>query len=318
MTKLELLEELQRRNIPAMLCDEGALLISPARLPDYGIGITPMGEWLDCYAFERYAGSDLGRAGHRTLDNAIAWGTLLIVSCEAQLSAEMPDKSTNIYTSEQLSKILFKTQVDAIKNEVINSSFGEFVEQSIADGEAPQLVEFMHGIGGMKAINAMVGYWQIRDQVQEYQRQHGVSGLIRCNVKARNQTIDFLDWDCQLLLQDSDLPLLKQQVPQLVEAFLSLSTGYELVIEHDDESEKPTTAAALRNHARSAVAGWISTTSHEWTKAADDQWVGHFIDKPEPDKLTLRLYLDRPDRDDSECLTFVARHPDQSRFPWMD
>jgi hypothetical protein len=207
--------------------------------------------------------------------------------------------NTDIYTSEQLSKILSKAQTDSLKNEVINPSLGEFVQQSIVAGEAPQLVEVMHGIGGMNAVNAMVGYWQIRDQVQDYQRQHGVSGLVTRSVEARNQTIEFLDWNCQLLLQESDLPLLKQQVPRLVEAFLNLSTGYDLVIEHDDETESPTTAAALRNHARSAVSGWIAAQSHQWTKEADDQWVGHFIDKPEPDKLTLYLYLDRPDRDES-------------------
>jgi hypothetical protein len=224
---------------------------------------------------------------------------------------------TGIYTSEQLSKILSKAQVDAIKNEVINPSFGEFVEQSIAAGEAPRLVEVMHGIGGVKALSSMVGYWEIRAQVQDYQLQHGVSGLVTRSVEARNQTIEFLDWNCQLLLQESDLPLLKQQVPRLVEAFLNLSTGYDLVIEHDDETESPTTAAALRNHTRSALAGWIAAKSHEWTKEADDRWRGHSIDKLEPDKLTLILYLDRPDREDSECLTFVARHPDQSRFPWL-
>jgi len=53
------------------------------------LGIAPLGDGLDCYAYESYAGSDLGIAGHRTLDGAIAWALLLIVSCDSAMSAAL-------------------------------------------------------------------------------------------------------------------------------------------------------------------------------------------------------------------------------------
>ena len=89
MTRLQLIESLESRNIRFQLADNQAILCHFSGLEDYGVGITPMGDWLDCYAYESYAGSDLGQAGHRTLDEAIAWGLMKIVSCEARLSAEM-------------------------------------------------------------------------------------------------------------------------------------------------------------------------------------------------------------------------------------
>lgn len=89
MTELELIEVLHSRNLKYQLADNGAILCEFPELGNYGLGISPMGAWLDCYAYESYAGSDLGQAGHRTLEEAIAWALLLIVSCEARISAEI-------------------------------------------------------------------------------------------------------------------------------------------------------------------------------------------------------------------------------------
>lgn len=89
MTELELIESLHSRGITTQIADNGAILCDFPELGDYGLGITPMGEQLDCYTYESYAGSDLGIAGHRTLNEAIAWALLLIVSCEARISAEL-------------------------------------------------------------------------------------------------------------------------------------------------------------------------------------------------------------------------------------
>ena len=89
MTKLELIESLESRNIRYWFSDNGAILCRFSGLTDLGLGITPMGDGLDCYAFETYAGSDLGIAGHTTLDGAIAWALLLIVSADAALSAAL-------------------------------------------------------------------------------------------------------------------------------------------------------------------------------------------------------------------------------------
>jgi len=89
MTNLQIIESLESRNIKYQFADNGAILCRFSGLTDFGLGMTPMGDGLDCYAFETYAGSDLGRAGHRTLDGAIAWALLLIVSCDAALSAAL-------------------------------------------------------------------------------------------------------------------------------------------------------------------------------------------------------------------------------------
>jgi hypothetical protein len=95
-TQQDLIDQLTSRNIQNELADNGAILCEFPGLPHYGIGITQMDEWLSCYAFETYSGSDLGVAGHRTLDEAIAWALLLIVSCEARLSAEVAAMSEGV------------------------------------------------------------------------------------------------------------------------------------------------------------------------------------------------------------------------------
>jgi hypothetical protein len=89
MTQIELFNELSRRNLDPDLAENGAFLCRFPGLPDYGIGIDMIGDYLSCYAYETYAGSDIGIAGHETLDAAIAWGMLLIVTCETRLSAEL-------------------------------------------------------------------------------------------------------------------------------------------------------------------------------------------------------------------------------------
>jgi hypothetical protein len=89
MTQPELMEQLKHRNIKTEVADNGAILCRFPGLENFGLGITPMGDGLDCYAYETYSGSDLGQAGHKTLDGAIAWALLLIVSCDAAMSAEL-------------------------------------------------------------------------------------------------------------------------------------------------------------------------------------------------------------------------------------
>jgi hypothetical protein len=89
MTELQLIEALHSRGLKPDLADNGAVLCEFPELGNYGLGISIMGAWLDCYAYESYAGSDLGIAGHSNLDEAIAWALLLIVSCEARMSAEL-------------------------------------------------------------------------------------------------------------------------------------------------------------------------------------------------------------------------------------
>jgi len=89
MTNLQIIESLESRNIKYQLADNGAILCRFSGLTDFGLGMTQMGDGLDCYAYETYAGSDLGRAGHTTLDGAIAWALLLIASCDSAMSAQL-------------------------------------------------------------------------------------------------------------------------------------------------------------------------------------------------------------------------------------
>lgn len=89
MTGIQLIEALENRGIKHQLADNGAILCEFPGLPYYGLGISILGPWLDCYAYETYAGTGLGDAGHKTLESAIAWALLLITSCEARLSAEL-------------------------------------------------------------------------------------------------------------------------------------------------------------------------------------------------------------------------------------
>jgi len=89
VSDLQILTALLEKGFAVEVADSGAILARFPVLSDFGLGIAPLGDGLDCYAFETYAGSDLGRAGHTTLDEAIAWALLLIVSCDAAMSVQL-------------------------------------------------------------------------------------------------------------------------------------------------------------------------------------------------------------------------------------
>jgi hypothetical protein len=89
MTQLELIETLHSRGLKYQLADNGAVLCQLPGLGEYGVGITPLGEWLDCYCFETYAGGDIGLGGFKTLSEVLTWASLLIASFDCSVCAEL-------------------------------------------------------------------------------------------------------------------------------------------------------------------------------------------------------------------------------------
>lgn len=62
------------------------------------------------------------------------------------------------------------------------------------------------------------------------------------------------------------------------------------------------------------------SSSHCWEKVSDEQWQScEFPGEPpvDDDEIGIYFYLDQPGGNDSEVIRILARHRDETRFPWL-
>lgn len=230
---------------------------------------------------------------------------------------------TEIHTAEQLSRILSDARVSQLKNEVLlMPEVDAALTEKVQSPDAPQLGKMLHSIGGTKALMQCLNYWEIRDQVHDHQQRYQVSGIVERVRVIRGKEFRYLDWDDQLLLLDSDLPILKVEASKVVEFFLSITRDYDLFLDvsnNEFNDSIPTDESAIRRHAVNATYCWIFSSSTAWEEVKPGLWQScrQEVKPIDDDEIGIYLHLGRPDDDDDECLRFVAMHRDKSRFPWM-
>lgn len=149
---------------------------------------------------------------------------------------------------------------------------------------------------GIDAVSKIFAYQNFRDQVQKFQVKNGISATQHQSKTICGQTLNYIDYDDQLILLEEDLKILREQVPAICNLFLSsLSKDYVLFEQLDDESSVIATPEMIRFICRDCDYAWVHPTSHDWELDASGGYSGTFIDRDPPDEITLGLKWGDPE-----------------------
>jgi hypothetical protein len=153
-----------------------------------------------------------------------------------------------IYTTEELSEILKQELMACVKGQ------RTFPMPDNAEEIASQypLGSFI----GAQRLFQIGCYHEFRDQVQKYQLEHNVSGLVIKKHTIVDREYRFPEPEDQLNLTPDDYDVLKLSKPAIVEAFLSFDDGFTyLSFGHEDKAgcdfQVETTANYVRHFAES-------------------------------------------------------------------
>jgi hypothetical protein len=161
-------------------------------------------------------------------------------------------------------------------------------------------------------------YRTVRDNIQQLQKNLGISGVRVINISVRDRLFSYPTVEDQLITLDEDRVTLQQAVPEIIKYFVSLvqmQPAYRLFLVNREEQKTPVSVTAVENAASSVVIAEIYTESYSWELTSANCWRGKSVERLDPDEIRLTLHLDW---DENEFIFFEAQHPDLSRFPWLD
>lgn len=194
-------------------------------------------------------------------------------------------------------------------------------------GTTPEVQQGMNFYGKLGQIfkpedlQGIFVYHRVRDVVNELQQFIGASSIRTKSKIIRSEIISYYDKEDQMTMIAGDKEILKKSVKSIVEQYLMLikkAPKYDLVRLANDEEELPTSYAQILEYAEGACYAWIGTESIDWKpNATNDGWSGGFIERPEPDKISLHLAMTWKGDQAEDYITFEASHSDKSRFPWL-
>lgn len=175
---------------------------------------------------------------------------------------------------------------------------------------------------GSYGMAQIMAYQNVRDIIQELQRNFNISSCHLVQKNIRGVEINYMDRDEQLLMMPVDYEILEYYARRVIYKFLKViklqPEKYNLC-QINDEEELPTTYSQVRSLASSSVYAWISTESLNWEKMPDGSWTGHYVcDRLNPDKITLHVSTFWDEGEPGDYITFEARHPDPTRFPYRN
>lgn len=189
-------------------------------------------------------------------------------------------------------------------------------------------IEWLKSIFDAEDVAEIVEYSMLREKIQRYQSEHQISGIREVKTTIVDRFISYRNHADQLLLLDSDIPLLKEDVFRVAEFFCSIATdfGYQIYKELEDTiySDSPnnprSSESEINAFAAIAFEASVYSESYNWVRDVDGGWVSSgvgFCEQTDdlPDLIKLRLTIPFA-KDQSNAVYFIAEHPDQSRFPW--
>jgi len=132
-----------------------------------------------------------------------------------------------IYTTEELSEIL-KAELRACMN-------GQRTFPMPPEAESIAKKYPLGSILSADRIFQIGCYHEFRDQVQQYQLEHGISGLKTGKYTIRKREYIFPVPEDQLNLNQNDYEILKSVKTEIIDAFLSFDDGFTyLSFDHED------------------------------------------------------------------------------------
>jgi len=193
----------------------------------------------------------------------------------------------------------------------------EFDIQQDEEGK-PDFYQRIGSVFGADALCEIAIYHRIRANLRHLQSGLGISSLHSRSYAIRDKLFSVQDYDCQLELMSRDRIQLKNEVPRIVEYFLSLTGNYQLFRELNDESLEPLgDDIDLPAIALTSEYAWIHSQSYSWELQPNGGYSGHSSHRLDPDEISLCLQVwDSQDNDFSSFYRVKAEHRDPSRFPW--
>lgn len=88
--------------------------------------------------------------------------------------------------------------------------------------------EIIHKFNAKNAAAALEGYWQLREQIHNYQHEHQISGLIAEERTYQGKTIKAFSVHEQLISILGDKEVLRKQTPKVIEWWVEVTQGMEL------------------------------------------------------------------------------------------
>ncbi len=168
------------------------------------------------------------------------------------------------------------------------------------------------------AMADMFFYHSIRDNIQELQKNKGISCIKgKRLIELLNGSIEVHDFCDQLELVGNDAELMEQDARKIVNLFLSEMTQTNNY-EYEDEEQKTVSIGEIFECCQTRIieAG-IYTECINWVKSSDGfGWVSNGVTEHDPVKDPTKITLHIETEDDTK--SFHAIHVDKSRFPWNE
>lgn len=228
---------------------------------------------------------------------------------------------SDVMNGEQLSEFLKQSRTNRVKGgHYIEPGLQEVMAKTI--GEQSEFAQAMFEFGGVDALKGCVGYWDDRDAVHRYQIEHNVSGLSIRETTIAGKTFRHTDFDWQLQLLDSDLKVLEDSVPGVVNDFKSLAAGYHIAIEDaETEALHPIPFEQIDSEAAGATYAWLSEDSWEPYVCAEQgplfgRTLCRNVAKLRPDSIVLHLSWGRPELEQCDRTAKIVAYTEAMRQEW--
>ncbi|MCC5670928.1 hypothetical protein LC653_46115 [Nostoc sp. CHAB 5784] len=110
-------------------------------------------------------------------------------------------------------------------------------------------------------------YRTVRDNIQQLQKNLGISGVRVINISVRDRLFSYPTVEDQLITLDEDRLTLQQAVPEIINYFISLvqmQPAYKLFLVDEKEQKNSASVTAVENAASKTVIAEVYTESYNW------------------------------------------------------
>ncbi|YAF98944.1 MAG: hypothetical protein AB3A66_28505 (plasmid) [Nodularia sp. CChRGM 3473] len=206
---------------------------------------------------------------------------------------------------------------DEIINRIMTDPKGWCLDAPAEVHEGARFYDSMGKMFGPNFGTDLFLYHSIRDNIQDLQKNLGISGVSQRNISIRDRLFSYPTVEDQLLTLESDHIILQKAVPEIIQFFVSLvqmPPAYSLFLVNKDESNIHASISTVESYLPQTIRADIYAESTDWEPTNDNCWRGKSAYRLEPDKIRLYLHLGL---EKNELIYFDAYHPGLERFSWL-